>query len=211
MGELSFYDTALSNEQFAALYQNAQLIGNEMVDAGIRSLHTGDQVEKYPWGSGSDWEQALSLPLNRAEDLDKFYIQGLTDAPKITEAGLQVTTATKEAREIPKPADWDDREPWDNAQVYLWLKDYFTGDFAVEYQFKSLQNHGLSLLMTRAAGLQGEDFLKHHPQRKSGSMRMVAWENVRNYHWEYYRQMEDCRNDVASHVLVKNPYLHPLA
>jgi hypothetical protein len=42
-------------------------------------------------------------------------------------------------------------------------------------------------------------------------MRMVCWENVRNYHWEYYRQMEDCRNDVASHVLVKNPYMRPLA
>jgi hypothetical protein len=42
-------------------------------------------------------------------------------------------------------------------------------------------------------------------------MRAVCWENIRNYHWEYYRQMEDCRNDTASHVLVKNPYLHPIA
>jgi hypothetical protein len=42
-------------------------------------------------------------------------------------------------------------------------------------------------------------------------MRVVCWENVSNYHWEYYRKMEDVRNDVASHVLVKNPYLQPLA
>jgi len=50
-----------------------------------------------------------------------------------------------------------------------------------------------------------------YPLRTSGKMTMVYGEDVRNYHWEYYREMGDMRNDVANSALMKNPYLYPLS
>ncbi|MFN6017260.1 MAG: DUF1961 family protein, partial [Verrucomicrobiota bacterium] len=174
-------------------------------------IHSGKSLSAFDWKASADWSERLNLPLNRDEDFARFYVQGMTEAPSVTPEGIRVRTSAIHKSELKQPENWNSEEVWDPTQVYLWLEDYFTGDFAVEYEFKSLQKHGLSLLMMRAAGLHGEDFLKSHPRRVSGAMRAVCWENIRNYHWEYYRQMEDCRNDTASHVLVKNPYLHPIA
>jgi hypothetical protein len=41
-------------------------------------------------------------------------------------------------------------------------------------------------------------------------MESVAWQDIRNYHWEFLREMNDVRNDVASHALLKNPWRRPL-
>lgn len=210
-GELAFYDRPLGAEEFSECYQATLPSGNEAIDALIARTYSGQGVAAFDFTPDEGWSEQLALPLNREEDLARFYVQGMTEAPSVTPEGIRVRTSAVHKTQMQKPADWTSEETWDPTQVYLWLEDYFTGDFVVEYEFKSLQSHGLSLLMTRAAGMQGEDFLKTQPRRVSGSMRMVCWENVRNYHWEYYRQMEDCRNDVASHVMVKNPYLHPLA
>lgn len=102
-------------------------------------------------------------------------------------------------------------EPRDMEQVYVWLRDWFEGDIHVEYEFMPLRQEGLSLLMVQCAGLHREDFMVDDPPRTNGSMRTVCWENVRNYHWEYYRNILDCRRDLASHVMVKNPRSLPLA
>jgi hypothetical protein len=59
--------------------------------------------------------------------------------------------------------------------------------------------------------MQGEDFMKDYFLRSDGSMSMVCWEDVRNYHWEFYREMLDTRNDLVSHGMVKNPWLKPVA
>ena len=40
---------------------------------------------------------------------------------------------------------------------------------------------------------------------------MVTAEDVRNYHWEFYREMFDTRNDLVSHAVIKNPWLYPVA
>jgi hypothetical protein len=56
-----------------------------------------------------------------------------------------------------------------------------------------------------------EDFMADYPRRRTGSMRMVFGENVRNYHWEYYRHMNDTRHDMASSGLIKQPWQWPLA
>ncbi|MFM8715744.1 MAG: DUF1961 family protein [Spartobacteria bacterium] len=209
-GELNVYDRALDAEEFASAYGSSKGPGNEAFDARLARMHEGKGLAKFDWEPTGDWNRTVDLPLASEADLGRFYQQGMPGAVTLTDEGVRIRTSPIHTSEIPKPADWTSEEPFDPAQGYLWLEDYFTGDFAVEYEFKPLQNHGLSLLMVRAAGLQGEDFLKSQPRRISGSMRMVCWENVRNYHWEYYRQMEDARNDVASHVLVKNPYMHPI-
>ncbi len=65
--------------------------------------------------------------------------------------------------------------------------------------------------MLQAAGMQGEDFLNDYPLRSDGSMRVVTAEDVRNYHWEFYREMFDTRNDLVSHAVIKNPWLCPVA
>jgi hypothetical protein len=207
-GELAFYDRPLDAGEFAASYDAPK--ENAAIDASIARTHTGKSLSTFDWKLSMDWSERLNLPLNRDEDFARFYVQGMTEAPSVTPEGIRVRTSAIHKSQLKQPENWSSEEVWDPTQVYLWLEDYFTGDFAVEYEFKSLQKHGLSLLMTRAAGLHGEDFLKSHPRRVSGAMRAVCWENIRNYHWEYYRQMEDCRNDTASHVLVKNPYLHPI-
>lgn len=210
-GELAVYERSLSAGEFAQIYQTAAPVENKDLDLSIARTHGGKNLPALDWTPPGGWSEQVNLPLNRADDLARFYVQGMKEAPSITPEGLRVRTSVIHISAIPKPENWASEEPHDPTQVYLWLEDFFTGDFAIEYEFKPLQRHGLSLLMTRAAGLQGEDFLKSQPRRISGAMRMVCWENVRNYHWEYYRQMGDARSDTDSHVLVKNPYLHPLA
>jgi hypothetical protein len=102
-------------------------------------------------------------------------------------------------------------EPRDMEQVYVWLREWLEGDIHVEYEFMPLRQEGLSLLILQATGMHREDFMIDDPPRTNGSMRTVCWENVRNYHWEYYRNILDCRRDLASHVLVKNPRSLPIA
>jgi hypothetical protein len=98
----------------------------------------------------------------------------------------------------------------DRDQVYLWLLPVIEGNVAVEFEFMSLKENGLSMVILQASGMHGESFLEDWPRRTNGWMNTVYGENVRNYHWEFFREMDDCRTDVASHVLVKNPWLWPL-
>lgn len=210
-GSMDLYDTPLDDADFAAAYESSDSTSQSAAQtARLRRINTGIGLPHQFWTATPDWCIRLNLPLNRTEDLGRFYVQGMVSAVRVVPEGLRVTTAPSRSEVPPKPADWPEDEPYDVAQVYLWLQDYFTGDFAIEYQFKSLQRHGLGMFIARAAGLQGENFLETEQRRVTGSMRMVCWENVRNYHWEFYRQMEDTRNDTASHILMKNPYFKPL-
>jgi hypothetical protein len=65
--------------------------------------------------------------------------------------------------------------------------------------------------MVQASGMNREDFMADYPLRTSGKMLTVYGEDVRNYHWEYYREMSDMRNDVSNSALMKNPFLYPLS
>jgi hypothetical protein len=53
-----------------------------------------------------------------------------------------------------------------------------------------------------------EDFMKDYPLKTNGTMTTVYGENVRNYHWEYYRDMADVTNFTQNSVLAKNPFAH---
>jgi len=96
-------------------------------------------------------------------------------------------------------------------RMYLWTRRNFQGDLYVTFEFKIHHHGGLALLMTQAAGMQGEDFLVDYPLRSDGSMSVVCWEDVRNYHWEFYREMVDTRNDLVSHACLKNPWFRPMS
>jgi len=179
----------------------------------LERVYAGVGVPKLDWSPPADWETVTDLPLIGSGTLEEFYVQGNQDAPVETDEGIRVRTAFENT---PKPADWDEThtdldEPFDVDQVYLWLERFFEGDIYLTYEFKSRSNLGLSLLCAQASGMHGEDFMADHPRRVSGAMRMVFAENVRLYHWEYYRHMGDCRNDVASSGLIKQPWQWPLA
>ena len=65
--------------------------------------------------------------------------------------------------------------------------------------------------MVQASGMNREDFMGDYPLRTGGRMTTVYGEDVRNYYWEYYREMADMRNDHANSALMKNPFLYPLS
>ena len=165
-------------------------------EAHLRYVYEGKdrQKKKFNWRPGKDWQPKLSLSLTKPTDLDSFYVQGYTQAPEINSDGLLVETPN-----LPQsPANLE-------KQVYLWTQETFEGDLYVEYEFKILRPGGLSLLMVQASGMNREDFMKDYPLRTTGNMRMVHREDVRNYHWEYYREMNDVRNDIACGALAKKP------
>lgn len=186
-----------------------------ILDAGVQRelerIYAGMNVPTLDWESPADWRTVLDLPLTDPDSLDDFYIQGHNpDLVKQTEEGIRVRTPFTRT---PKPDGWDDQheEPFDADQLYLWLERFFEGDICFRYEFKSRSDRGLSLLAAQASGMHREDFMLDHPRRTSGTMRTVYGENVRNYHWEYYRHMSDTRNDVASSGLIKQPWQWPLA
>jgi hypothetical protein len=96
-------------------------------------------------------------------------------------------------------------------QVYLWTRQFFRGDLVLEFDFLLKKDFGLALLCLQATGMQGEDFMKDYPPRTSGSMSMVVWENIRNYHWEWFREMGDTYNVVNTQAVCKQPWMKPLA
>jgi hypothetical protein len=56
-----------------------------------------------------------------------------------------------------------------------------------------------------------EDFMADYPLRKSGRMTMIYGEDVRSYHWEYYREMGDMTNNLDNSAFMKQPFNYPLA
>ena len=62
--------------------------------------------------------------------------------------------------------------------------------------------------MIHASGMTREEFMADYPKKTSGIMQTVHGENVRTYHWEFYREMNDVRNDVGTAFSRKNPFAY---
>jgi hypothetical protein len=90
--------------------------------------------------------------------------------------------------------------------MYLWSRKVFERDLYIACDFMPLRRGGLSILIPRASGMQGEDFMADYPPRTSGSMQTIHTSDVRLYHWEFFREMDDVRNEVPTHALVKWPW-----
>jgi hypothetical protein len=255
VGDVTLEDTVIDATSLLGSYAAGGGDLNSALNRELRRRYAGEGNPRPPAFDPSAWRLAADLSLCEPAHRDRLYVQGPTDAPKITPEGLRITTPLQRptlgvtpgwstaagnlGRKDPNadpltPSGFFDQygngvsdkvpterlapagtfragEPRDMEQVYVWLRDWFEGDIHVEYEFMPLRQEGLSLLMLQCAGMQREDFMVDDPLRTNGSMRTVCWENVRNYHWEYYRNILDCRRDLASHVLVKNPRSLPLA
>lgn len=164
----------------------------------LQKIYAGAEPETMPWEvpGREEWTLEMENPLADKQDLDAFYVQGCTEAVGIDGGTLLVETPM---------------EGPDTGQVYLWTRKSFEGDLALEFDFMPCKSNGLSLMMLQASGMQREDFMNDYPLRTTGNMRMVYGENVRGYHWEFYREMDDTRNDVISNALIKAPWQRPLA
>ena len=196
-------DTAWNAAEVQRSYTGSAAAGEIAMVDRLHATHAITTPSKFSFTPDHGWKTALSHDLVGDQALRLFQIQGKLDAPIPTDEGLLVRTAPEAPRHVFEGLDH-------HAHVYLWSTCRFEGDLYVRYRFKPLTPGGLSLLMVQCAGMQGEDFMEDYPRRTEGSMKTVCWSNVRNYHWEYHRQMTDTRNDGQSHALLKNPVLRPL-
>ena len=197
---IDFYDRVLTPYEVEALYREQATDCDEEYQKELLKEHAGIGRETFSWKPDASWTLREELSLTNERDLDAFHVQGYTQAPQITPEGLLVETPN-----LPQQAATLEK------QVYLWSKKFFEGDLYVTYEFMPLKKGGLSLLMTQASGMNREPFMRDHQPKTTGSMSTVHSDAVRNYHWEYYREMNDVRNDVATHAMLKNPFWRGMA
>lgn len=202
---IEFYDDVLAPETLKAKYAAERPREDPELMRQLEHMYEGRGLPPFAFAPDGTWRKGLSVPFDRADDLLDFYLQGAVSDLRFEEGGLRVVT--------PPLEKWLQRAPGslDRTRMYLWSRRTFEGDLYVRVEFKLQQHGGLALLMTQAAGMQGESFLDDYPLRSDGSMHMVCWEDVRNYHWEFYREISDVRNDLVSHACLKNPWYRPMS
>jgi hypothetical protein len=203
LSDLHFYEECASPQQVAELYKTQQLTPNPTLDAHLAHMHAGTNLSTWTFKPDASWTTELDLSLKEPSHLKAFYVQGQEDAHHITEHGMRVATS-------PEPPGFKGAWTENKVESYYWTHRTFEGDIAIEFDFKLHKPNGLALVMFHAAGMQREDFMADYPLRTNGAMSVVCWENVRNYHWEFYREIDNTRNDTASHLLVKNPWMSGL-
>ena len=202
ISDIAFYQDELQSEEIKKLFKDECCQVKDYVQKELESVFADKEKVPFQWEPDEDWETALELSLDKEEQREQFYVQGAVDSVYVTEEGFLIDTPNH----VPK----HDNFGQDLDQMYLWTKQSFEGDLYVEFDFKSIRPGGLALLMFQASGMQREDFMKEYPLRTNGSMSKVHSEDVRNYHWEFFREMNDTRNDVCSQVVLKNPWFRPL-
>jgi hypothetical protein len=206
--KINFYNKIPTPEEIRADFLSRPEVVNKGTQAFLEKTYEGAGLPAFAWKPtpGAGWRDALSLPMNRDEDMLAFFHQGGVTGTTVTPEGIRVVTPTLDEYYngflLVKP---------DPTRMYLWSRQTFEGDLSASFEFKLNSHGGLCLFMAQAAGMQGEDFMRDYFLRSDGSMSMVCWEDVRNYHWEFYREMLDTRNDLVSHGMVKNPWLKPVA
>jgi len=200
MSTIDFYDSALSAQEVYKDFRRDATSFDQKLEDELVATYDGSGRGDFSWSLDASWHNELSLAFDKPSDLNNFYVQGEPVAVKVDDQGLLIETVDSPYTE--KQLDH---------QVYVWSNKTFEGDLYVEYEFKVLRPGGLSLLMVQASGMNREDFMADYPLRTSGRMKTVYGEDIRNYHWEYYREMSDMRNDVSNSALVKNPFAYPLS
>ncbi|MGJ3243313.1 MAG: DUF1961 family protein [Opitutales bacterium] len=203
LGELAFFDQELDAETVAGRFA-AQATGPETdLAAHLHAEYVGDALPAWQPDLEGLGEPTEDLSLTDPAQMDRFVVQGQDDGHRITDEGLVVDTSGGDSRK--------DGLHFNKVENYLWLDRCFEGDLAVDFEFKVNKRNGLALILIHGSGMQREDFMADYPMREDGSMKMVCWENVRSYHWEFYRETDNTRNDTETHLLVKNPWMVGLA
>lgn len=198
--DIKFYNTNLDQNQLYSLFRKESTKFNPLLEEELQHTFEGKNRKPFTWKVDTSWKQKLNLSFTNPTDIDSFYVQGKPVQVAITKEGLLLETIDEEmtATKLDK-------------QMYIWTKKPFEGDLYVEYEYKTLRRGGLSLLLTQASGMNREDFMADYPLRTSGRMTMIYGEDVRSYHWEYYREMADMRNDLDNSAFMKQPWNYPLA
>ena len=195
-----FYDQELTEKTIYKEYREQATNYDPDEEHELLYTYAGKFKKPFSFEVDTSWTPELDLSLQSPSQMDNFYIQGEPVKAEITSEGLLLQTI-----------DAEYTSPLRRKQMYLWTNKMFEGDLYVEYEFKVLRPGGLSLLILQATGMNREDFMADYPRKTSGMMTTVFGENVRNYHWEYYREMSDMSNDRENSVLFKNPYYRPLS
>ena len=203
ISQVEFRNTYLSEKEAGEWFLSQNTADNPDEREELNKIYTDAPDQKLQFSSGEGWQNELKLSLKDKKDLDAFYVQGCHYAPQVSNEGLRVTTLMEEPKHIFNGGR-------DHGHVYLWSHKLFEGDLYVRYKFKVLKRGGLGILMTNCSGMDGSDFHQDRNYPVSGMMKTVCWEDVRNYHWEYYREMNDVRNDCVSHAILKNPWFCPV-
>ena len=198
--DIKFYNINFSQSELSNTFKKEVIKFDPVLQEELQYIYEGKNRKPFTWKVDASWTPKLNLSLTKPTDLDSFYIQGKPVQVAITKEGLLIETVNAEMT----AAKLD-------SQMYVWSKKPFEGDLYVEYEYKTLRRGGLSLLLTQASGMNREDFMSDYPLRTSGRMTMIYGEDVRSYHWEYYREMADMRNDLDNSALIKQPWNYPLA
>lgn len=198
--DIRFYNTNLNQDQLYNIFKKETTKFNPLLEEELQHIYEGKNRKLFTWELDKSWMSKLNLSLINPTDIDSFYVQGKPAQVAITKEGLLLETINEEMTASKL-----------DSQMYIWTKKTFEGDLYVEYEYKTLRRGGLSLLLTQASGMNREDFMADYPLRTSGRMTMIYGEDVRSYHWEYYREMADMRNDLDNSAFMKQPWNYPLA
>jgi hypothetical protein len=211
MGDVSFFNRALTPGQVRALFEAEVASKDTGLQSELEKTFEGHGLARFDWkpDESAGWRRELSLAFQNESDYAHFFQQGAGPSVRFGGEGLRITTPGFDEfyKRMGKTVTGDQL---DMTRMYLWTRRVFEGDLYVTFEFKIHKHGGLALLMAQAAGMQGEDFLSDYPLRSDGSMQVVHREDVRNYHWEFYREIPGTRNDLVSHALTKNPWLRPM-
>jgi len=198
--EINFYNEVFTKQQAFDHYKSETTRFDRKLNDELFLKYVGVGRLRFIWKPDPTWKLKWNVTLTKPSDMDSLYVQGNPVKVEITNEGLLMETVNKEYTSCLL-----------DSQVYVWSNRAFEGNLYVEYEFKVLQPGGLSLLMVQASGMNREDFMADYQLKTTGRMVTVYGEAVRNYHWEYYREMADMRNDLENSALIKNPFLYPLS
>jgi hypothetical protein len=198
--EVNYFNQVLTSEETYQHFRQQVKTYDAETEQEIQYTYQGKNRKPFEFELTSDWTKKMDVNLKSRSQMDDLYVQGNPVNVEITPEGLLIETIKKQYNKSLL-----------DSQVYVWSKMNFEGDLYMEYEFKVLRPGGLSLLMVNASGMNREDFMKDYPLKTNGTMVTVYGENVRNYHWEYYREMSDMSNALNNSALMKNPYNVPLA
>jgi hypothetical protein len=207
-GTVTFHDQPLTASEIAAAYAAEAPPENHEPDMELQRALTGKGNPVRDLSAHTaDWETTCDLSLTDPSQAEHFYLQGCPDALHWQKDGLRILTPQQD----PYIGTRERKEHDDPCQMYLWSKQMFHGDLYLAFDFMPLEHGGLVLLIPRASGMQGEDFMQDYPLRTSGAMDTIHSSDIRMYHWEFFREMDDTRNDVPSHAIIKWPWEITLA
>jgi len=205
LSDACFYDCCVSEQMAGELYAKEVCEADDELHSELLKQYKSVGIKEIQFAPGNEWECKLDVPFTREEDLKEFYFQGNTECPHITDEGLLINTTNREI-----PLYDEDGERMDKNNMYMWSEKSFEGDLYVEFEFMPKVHNGFGIAIFQASGLQREDFMNDYKRRRTGTMKMLLWENVRSYSWGFFREMDDVRDDVETHIFMKNPWIRPL-